>query len=105
MVFGNGEPLRKNEKWYINGKPVQVTPYYKYLGLVFSSRMKWSEAVDTLASQARKAVGVIKTLYYKCGSLPIDIAFELFDKMVCSNSDIWSRNMGWCLSRQNRKCS
>jgi hypothetical protein len=82
IVFRKGGPLRKNEKWILNGKPIDVVPYYKYLGIVFSSRLKWSQAVNTLAAQAQKSVGIIKTLYYKCNGLPIDVAFNLFDKIV-----------------------
>ena len=38
-------------------------------------------------------MGVMKTLSYKCGSLPIDLVFELFDKMVVPiwayDAEIW----------------
>ena len=82
MVFRNEGPLHKNEKWYIDGKTINTVSHYKYLRERFSSRLEWSQAIDTLASKAQKSVNVIKTLYYKCNGLPLDLAFNLFDKMV-----------------------
>lgn len=44
VVFRNGGYLRQNEKWYLNGKRLEVVSYLKYLGLMFSSRLVWSVA-------------------------------------------------------------
>jgi hypothetical protein len=93
MVFRNGGPLRNNEKWFYNSEKVETVSYYKYLGIVFSSRLKWSAATKTLAAQSSKALFSIKRMYYKCNGLPIDVAFELFDKMIvpilCYGSEVW----------------
>ena len=43
-----------------------------YLGVIISSRMVWSRALQTLAEQSRK--GVMKsrsTIYHACGDMPV----------------------------------
>ena len=39
MIFRNGGRLRTNGKADINIEPLIETPYYKYLGIMFSSRL------------------------------------------------------------------
>ena len=55
---------------------------YKYLGIFFTSKLKWSQAKRSLAAQARKAIFLIKQVEYKCGFLPFSTAMNLFDKMI-----------------------
>ena len=59
MVFRNGRPLHKKGKWYIDGKTINTVSHYKYLGAMFSSKLKWSQAINTLVSQAQKSVNVL----------------------------------------------
>jgi hypothetical protein len=82
MIFRNGGVLRKNEHLFYQGKEIESTTYYKYLGIMFSSRLKWSKATNTLAAQGKKALFSIKKVIYKCNGIPIEVAFELFDKMI-----------------------
>jgi hypothetical protein len=93
MVFRNGGPLRRNEKLYFNGLLVESVTYYKYLGLIFSSRLSWSKTIKTLRQQAEKAIIAVKIICNKCGELPFNIAFHLFDTLVlpilCYGSEIW----------------
>ena len=66
---------------------------YKYLGIIFSTKLNWSKATKTLASQANKAAVVLNIAGRKCGGLPKDVALELFDKMllriVLYGAEIW----------------
>ena len=93
MVFRNGGPLRQNEKLYFDGKLVEPVTYYKYLGLIFSSRLSWSKTINTLRHQAEKAIIAVKIIFNKCGGLPTNVAFHLFDTLVlpilCYGSEIW----------------
>ena len=93
MVFRNGGPLRQNEKLYFDGKLVEPVTYYKYLGLIFSSRLSWSKTISTLRHQAEKAIIAVKIIFNKCGGLPTNVAFHLFDTLVlpilCYGSEIW----------------
>ena len=53
MAFRNGGIVKKNEKVYFNGENVMSTPYYKYLGVVMSTRLSWSPAQKTLAERLK----------------------------------------------------
>ena len=82
MVFRNGGTLRQNEKWYFEGTRLETVPYYKYLGINFSSRLSWTPALQTLCSQAQRGIMKIRTVFTSCGDMPIDIGLDLFDKLV-----------------------
>jgi hypothetical protein len=93
IVFRRGGIIKANEKWYFNGNEIEVVPHYKYLGIVFSSMLCWSKAVNTLCSQANKAICMLYNLNAKVGGLPIDTAFFLFDRTVLPiityGAEIW----------------
>ena len=62
IVFRNGGIIKNNEKWFLNSEKIEVVPYYKYLGLFFSSRLNWSYATKSLNVQSSKALCTIKNL-------------------------------------------
>lgn len=93
MVFRNGGPLRQNEKWYFNGKLLDIVNGYKYLGVIFTPKLVWTQCQKTLASQARKGLYLLRKYNYACNNLPIDVQFELFDSMISPillyGAEIW----------------
>ena len=93
MVFRNGGTLRQNEKWFYRGTRIDTVTYYKYLGITFSSRLKWSQALKTLSLQSKRALIKINAIFGKCGDMPISIGLELFDKLVVPillyGSEVW----------------
>jgi hypothetical protein len=66
IVFRNGGIIRGNEKVYFDGAQVEHATYYKYLGITFSSSLKWSVAIKTLAQQANKAIIVMRNIQHLC---------------------------------------
>jgi len=93
IIFRNGGKLRGNEKLYFNGSQVEAATYYKYLGINFSSSLKWSMALKTLAQQANKSLLIIRKIQGICGNIPVGVCFKLFDKMVAPillyGSEVW----------------
>lgn len=93
MVFRNGGVLRQNERWYFNNELLESVTYYKYLGIVFSSKLSWSKALETLASQAAKATYMIRFINRECNHLPVSLQFDLFDKIALPillyGSEVW----------------
>jgi hypothetical protein len=79
MVFRNGGVLRQKERWYFNNELLESVTCYKYLGIVFSSKLSWSKALETLASQAAKATYMIRFINRECNHLPVSLQFDLFD--------------------------
>ena len=56
IVFRNGGYLRFYEHWTYRNQPVEVVSYYKYLGLLFTPKLKWTRAKDTFVAQGRKSI-------------------------------------------------
>ena len=55
IVFRRGGTLKSTEKWYLNGKSIEVVPYYKYLGVYFTPKMSRSVTIDKLSLHAKKS--------------------------------------------------
>ena len=70
IVFRRGGVIKKSEKWFYKGKEMTIVSYYKYLGLMLSSRNVWAKATTTLADQARKSMGGIFRMVRNIGPLP-----------------------------------
>jgi len=82
IVFRKGGIIRRNEKLYLNGIQVQLSTYYKYLGIVFSSSLNWSVPLKTLAPQASKVMLNVRNNKHLCGCVPVNVCFILFDKII-----------------------
>ena len=96
MVFRNGGIIKKNEKVYFDGRLIDNCTYYKYLGVVMSTRLSWSPAQKTLSQQAGKAMNVIKKLNYNC-NFSFVCGNELFDKCVLPvltyGAEVWGTSV------------
>ncbi len=82
LVFRNGGILRSNEKWFIDGNPIQIATYYNYLGVLISNRLSWSKCNVTLVNKASKALFVITKLVSKFPNMPVNLLFKLFDTKI-----------------------
>ena len=47
VVFRKGGKLASKEKFYYCGQLIEMATYYKYLGILLSTRNVWAKAVDT----------------------------------------------------------
>ena len=83
--------------WYLNGKQLKTVTYYKYLGLVFSSKLSWSKATYTLASQARKAIALFRCFDYRVEGVDPKKALLVFDKAIAPilfyGAELWGHSM------------
>ena len=97
IVFRNGGIIKRNEMWYLNGKQLKTVTYYKYLGLVFSSKLSWSKATYTLASQARKAIALFRCFDYRVEGVDPKKALLVFDKAIAPilfyGAELWGHSM------------
>ena len=93
VVFKNGGFIRKTEKWYLNKSEIKVESCYTYLGVIFSSTLKWTKNVEAISGKALRAVAGIKRLYFKFKTLPVDMVFKIFDAKIkpilLYGSEIW----------------
>ena len=96
MVFRNGGIIKKNEILYLNGVKLETVSYYKYLGIVISTRLSWSPAQSTLSAQASKAINMINQMNFKC-NYSFKTSCEIFDKcalpILTYGSEIWGTDI------------
>ena len=50
------------EKWKLDNKDISVVSFYKYLGLLFTPKLKWTKALSVLAAQATKSLVLLDLL-------------------------------------------
>ena len=105
IVFRNGGPLRSYEHWVFKINPVNVTSVYKYMGLLFTSKLSWRKAKEKLAAQARKSIFAIISYQRNFGYFSYTEYFKLFDSMVkpiLRLWDIWNRILRHSRKSTNR---
>lgn len=93
IVFRNGGPLREYERWKFKDSILQVATYYKYLGILLSSRNSWFRCQKTLANQASKAWFAVKSKLSNFGDVKPDILTKIFDckilPILLYGSELW----------------
>ena len=70
VIFRNGGRERQNEKWFYNGEKLCTESCYKYLGITFSKRLRWSKATLIIANKANIAILGIKKMCWKLNGPP-----------------------------------
>ena len=56
VVFRNGGPLRKYEKWHFENVLLESVSFYKYLGVYMTPKLSWAETHECSTKQANKAI-------------------------------------------------
>ena len=100
MVYRNGGVVKGNENCYFDGIKIDTVTYYKYLGVLFSTRLSWSPAQSLLASQGSKALHLISRLNYTY-EFPFNASYNLFEKcivpVITYGSQIWGTQINHVL--------
>jgi len=94
IVFRNGGPLSRWERWFYNGTQLQIVHQYKYLGVIFSSGLSFSYAFEDMVLRAKKGIIGILRLLWKIGDHSPELFFKLFDcqiqPILLYGSEIWA---------------
>ena len=93
LVFRKGGILPRNIAFTYNGAPLGIVKSFKYLGIVFTVGGSFSEAQNTLAWQAQKAIFKLNKYLYKFTFISPRHKFELYDKFIRPilnyGSEVW----------------
>lgn len=93
VVFRKGGYLGAREKWMYEGKIMPVVNAYKYLGILFSTRLSFTAACCDIASKAKKALLLIVQRLRLYNNTSVVIFLKLFDSRVQPimqyGSEIW----------------
>ena len=97
VVFRNGGKMKDSEKWYYNGKSLDIVNKFNYLGMLFNFNGKFNVTQKHLAQQGKKAYFAL------CGRfrnhcLNIETKSNLLDIYVSSvlnyGAEIWDFHKG-----------
>ena len=93
MVFRKGGYLGQNEKWYYDGKALEVVNKYCYLGYIFTTMLSFNIGTSTLVAKGKKAVYLLNRAFSNCKGMSAKTFFRVFDAKVQSillySSEIW----------------
>ena len=82
MVFRMGGHLSKHEKWWYGNIELNVTNSYKYLGMVFSTRLSLNMGWAEMCRKGKRGViEIIKSLR-KLNAIEFSIFWKLFDTQI-----------------------
>ena len=79
MVFKNGGRISKNEKWYYDGKALDVVNCFTYVGFTFIMKLSFHRMCSELSKKGKHVLVSLLSSLYEYGQLPKHIFFELFD--------------------------
>lgn len=82
LVFRKGGALPRNLSFNYDGTPLEIVKHFKYLGVVFTAGGSFSEAQNTLAGQAQKAIFKLNKYLYKFTFISPKHKLDLFDKLI-----------------------
>ena len=71
-----------NEKWYLNGSPIESVKQYKYLGIWISSSLDWTHHLSLKSSEARAAIGASWQNVLGDHKVDVNIKFQIFESIV-----------------------
>ena len=106
LVFSNKKIKRENYDFKLGEDSIEIVDSFKYLGIRFSYNGKFTLTINDLGSMAERAM---YSLYKKSRSLqlPVDIQFNLFDRVVVPimlySCEVWGFSNSSTLENLHRK--
>ena len=93
IVFRKGGYLGRRENWKYGNLTMPVVNAYKYLGILFSTRLSFTAACKDLASRGKNALFHIMRKLYALDNNSFTLLMKLFDSqiqpMVLYGSELW----------------
>ena len=93
IVFRKGGFLNKDEKWFIDGKKIDVVNNYKYLGFTMTTKLSGEVALAECVGKAKAKVYAIFRTLKVLGKFNISLFFKMFDAQVVPSmlyaSEVW----------------
>ena len=94
VIFRKGGFLSTHEKWFFDDKRMNVVNIYKYLGVLLSTRLSFTSALEDNAVRAKKAVILLLKTLWRLDDHSPGIFLKLFDCQVLPilsyGSEIWA---------------
>lgn len=78
IVFRNGGHLKSYEKWTYCGENIEAVTFYRYLWLMFTPKLIWSQTQTCLAVQSTKALVAINRYQRRVCDMPCKDLNKIF---------------------------
>lgn len=93
LVFRRGGRLGRNEKWFLNGLPVQTVESYVYLGVKFTSKMSFTKHIEERSNKAKTSMYGSWEKLLRDESIDINLKFSIFKAVMrgiqCYSSQVF----------------
>ena len=93
IIFKKGTRPNKHEKWFFNGKKIEVSHTARYLGFLFSSNGLWRQHKLLAVQNANRALIPLLSFYYRHrdfhGKFFRALYFSLVESIILYGSELW----------------
>ena len=93
IVFRKGGYLAERERWFYNGAIMPVVNAYKYLGIIFSTKLSFTAACKDVSCKAKRALLYIIQRLRQYDNSSVHIFMKIFDAQIQPimqyGSEIW----------------
>ena len=102
-VVRKGGRIIRIERWHYNGEALEVVNDFKYVRLLFTSKMSMFSMTEDLASKGKRVLVSLLNSLYDYGAMPKSIFFKSFDvkvlPMLLYGAEIWGVRQYECIER------
>lgn len=92
VIFSNGGKLARNERWWYNGKRIEVVNEYKYLGVILTSKLSFYKHFEAKVASAQLAMNSLNNITFN-NEMPFSSKMQIFNavrkSMVSCGAQIW----------------
>lgn len=93
MIFRSGGRLARNEKWLYKGQPIEVVNEYKYLGVLLTSQLSWTNHLQKKYSQATMALNSTWRNLMGNRDIAHSVKYNIFNTVIrsimCYAAQVW----------------
>ena len=78
ITISNKPDVNQNPPLQLNGHIIEKVPAHTYLGLTFSSNLRWNYHIDNISTKARKRLNLMVPLKFKVDRRSLEIMYKSF---------------------------
>ena len=78
LIISNKKDSTKNPPVFLNNRQIAEVSNFKYLGVHFTSNLKWGLHIETTAAKAQKRLNMIQALKWKLDRKSLEIMYVAF---------------------------
>jgi hypothetical protein len=103
IVFRKGGYLGQRERWFFEGKELEVVNKYCYLGYNFTTMLSFKQGTSQLVAKGKKVVYLLYSAFRKCRDMTPSVFFRIFDAKVQSillySAELWGYQRLDCIEK------